>query len=175
MLKLNTVFLGTILAAMGIGLTAPAMAQFEVAPDHFADNAQEQAQAQTSKHEQALDSSIRELQSELDGYQWQIKQRASAMEAARRLANGAGGEGEFASIFIAEYVQRYNELEQLKQTLAPLIRLAQTKLTQLTSGLAATVPEKNNPTVQKKQKKPPVLVAGSRAKQQRQLAAIAHR
>ena len=173
MLKLNTVFLGTILAAMGIGLTAPAMAQFEVAPDHFADNAQEQAQAQTSKHEQALNSSIRELQSELDG--WQIKQRASAMEAARRLANGAGGEGEFASIFIAEYVQRYNELEQLKQTLAPLIRLAQTKLTQLTSGLAATVPEKHNPTVQKKQKKPPVLVAGSRAKQQRQLAAIAHR
>jgi hypothetical protein len=175
MLKLNTVFLGTILAAMGIGLTAPATAQFEVAPDHFADNTSEQAQGQTSKHEPALDTRIRELQSELDGYQWQIKQRASAVEAARRLANGAGGEGEFAPLFIDEYVQRYCELEQLKQTLAPLIRLAQTTLSQLTSGLAATVPEKHNPTVQKKQKKPPVLVAESRAKQQRQLAALAHR
>jgi hypothetical protein len=174
MLKLNTVLLGAILAAMGIGLSAPAMAQFEVAPDHFADNAQEQAQPKISKHEQALDSRTRELQSELDGYQWQIKQHASAVEAARRMANGAGGEGEFAPLFIDEYVQRYCELEQLKQTLAPLIQLAQTKLSQLTSGLAATAPEKHTPTVQKKQK-PPVLVAGSRAKQQRRLAALAHR
>lgn len=171
MLKLKTVLLGAILAAMGLGLSAPAVAQFEVAPDHFADNAQEQAQAQASKNEQGLNSRIRELQSELDGYQWQIKQRASAMEAARKLANGAGGEGEFASLFIDEYVQRYHELEQLKQDLAPLILLAQSNLRQLTSGLATTAPPKHSSTAQNKQKQSPVLVAGSRAR----LAAFVHK
>lgn len=175
MLKLNKFFLGAILAAMGLGLSATAVAQFEIAPDHFADDAQEQAQAQTSKHEQALDSSIRELQSELDGYHWQIKQRASAMEAARRMANGAGGKGEFAPVFIDEYVQRYHELEQLKQHLAPLIRLTQGKLSELKRDLAANAPPKPIATAQNNQRQQPVLVAGSRAKQQRQLAALAHR
>ena len=173
MLKLNTRLLGAILAAMGLGLRAPALAQFEVSPDHFTENAQEQAQSQANKHAESSNARIAQLQSDLDGYQWQIKQRASAVEAARRLANGAGGEGEFAPLFIEEYIQRDHELKQLQQDLAPLIRMAQSKLSQITSDLAATAPPKHTPTPQKKQLT--VSVSRPQARQQHQLAAFARR
>ena len=80
----------------------PAAAQFEVAPDHFPDSAAAQAKPQIGKQDRPLNNRIAELQSELDGYQWQINQCASALEAARRLADRPGGEGEFAAIFIDE-------------------------------------------------------------------------
>ncbi|HST79024.1 MAG TPA: hypothetical protein VLN58_11090 [Verrucomicrobiae bacterium] len=119
MSKLNTVLARAIIAVIGLGLSVPAAAQFEVAPDHFPDSAATQAKPQIRKQDRSLNNRIAELQSELDGYQWQINQRASALEAGRRLADGPGGEGEFAAIFIDEYLLRYRELEQLKQNLAP--------------------------------------------------------
>jgi len=53
-----------------------------------------------------------------------------------------GGEGEFAPVFIDEYLLRYRELEQLKRNLAPLIHLAQDSIRQLESHLASGVIER---------------------------------
>ncbi len=63
--KLNTVLAGVIVAVMGLGLSVPAVAQFEVAPHRFSDGAQNQATSQISTQDRSLNSTIAELQSEL--------------------------------------------------------------------------------------------------------------
>ena len=176
MSKLNTVLAGVIIALMGLGLSVPAAAQFEVAPDHFPDSAPVQAKEQISKQDQSLNYKIAELQSELDGYQWQINQRASVLEAARRLADGPGGEGEFAPIFIDEYLLRFREMEQLKQHLAPLIRIAQDSIRQLESQVASDSSPTHTSDKQSKHTQQPIVLAASRTKrQQRPLIALVHR
>jgi peptidoglycan hydrolase CwlO-like protein len=174
MLKLETAMMSVVLAVMGWGLSTPALAQFEVAPDHFPDSTQEQAQSEASKHEQELNSRISSLQSELEGYQSQIEQHAATVEAARRLADGPGGAGEFASVFIEEYLQQCRELEQVKRNLAPLIQLAQLSIRELKNELATNT--RATPALgQHKKNRQPRLVAASRKNQEKQLTALARR
>jgi peptidoglycan hydrolase CwlO-like protein len=174
MLRLKAVIMSGALAVMSWGLSTSADAQFEIAPDHFSDNTQDQAKFEASKHEQELKSRISGLQSELEGYQSQIDRRAAEVEAARRLADGAGGEGEFASVFIEEYLQQYQVLEQVKRNLAPLIQLAQVSIRELENELATNAPATPALEQQKKERQPH-LVAASRKNQEKQLTALARR
>ncbi len=105
----------------------PAVAQFEVSPDHFPDPPQDHLIAATQSHSE-LQAKIAASQRELDGLEAQIRRQAEAVENARELAAGAGGMGDSASVFIDDYLQKYRDLEQLRRDLAPRIAQAQAVL-----------------------------------------------
>jgi hypothetical protein len=129
MYRLRSIIFCVAVVAVSAVLILPAMAQFEVSPDHFSDpSTQVQARAASPA---VPGVEIAAAEKELQGYYARIQRQADAVDRAQETAQGAGGMGESAYIFIDEYVRQQRELERLRKELAPQIVLAQARLDSL--------------------------------------------
>ncbi len=90
-------FLYAALGAASVMTCVPAVAQFEVATDHFADPPQ--AVSATAADDE-LTARIAAATAELKGYEARIRRQADSVENARGLAAGAGGLGDSAYVLI---------------------------------------------------------------------------
>jgi hypothetical protein len=121
------------MTALLIVLAVPALAQFEVAPDHFADP-EPSASAK-------LQDQIFEQQTALESYQAMIAAKAKDVEEARGFLDTPGGIEDMAHAQLRAY-QQERELAALRNSLAEPIRVAQAKLAELTGELTVASAEK---------------------------------
>src|SRR5262249_35561172 len=91
---------------------APALAQFEIAPDHFP-SADELAVQPASTHAAQREQRVAEQQAILAEYRAQIKGKSESVEVARQEAISAGIQGDGAGSYIEAYDQQRKELELL--------------------------------------------------------------
>lgn len=104
-------------------LAAPALAQFEIEPDHPDDADEHTSQSRTMQ----LNQEIAQQQAILEDCRAQIRAKAELVDMAQQsllLTGAEAGEAEALAIY-----QR--DLEKLKKALAPIVRAAETKLAQL--------------------------------------------
>ena len=92
-----------------------AVAQSEIAPDHFPDQASPVAFA--SRQE----AQIRPLQTRLEDYENLLRAKQEQVEDARQEAISAGIQGDGAAPFIDAYRQQQAEMETLQAALTPKI------------------------------------------------------
>jgi len=92
-----------------------AVAQSEIAPDHFPDQAAPVAAAPRQE------AQIRPLQTRLEDYENLLRAKAEQVENARQEAISAGIVGDGAGSFIDAYQQQQAELEALQAALTPKI------------------------------------------------------
>ena len=108
-----------------------AVAQSEIAPDHFAD------QAATVASTPRQEAQVRPLQSRLEDYENLLRAKAEQVENARQEAVSAGIQGDGAASFIAFYQQQQMELEALQAALTPKIDQARATIAGLNSPNSA--------------------------------------
>lgn len=96
-----------------------AMAQFEVAPDHF-DNPVTPAPA-LAPTKTELSAQITSQRGRPDALRAQLKKKAERVEELRQEAISAGIQGDGASGYIDAYRQEKKELDRLAQALTPQI------------------------------------------------------
>ncbi len=123
------IFKSAAVALCFLSLTAglPAMAQFEVAPDHFdtpVTPAPALAQARTE-----LSAQIASQHRRLEALQAQLKKKAERVEELHEEAISAGIQGDGASGSIDAYRQEKKELDRLAQALTPEIEGIKANLT----------------------------------------------
>lgn len=121
------------MTALLIAFTVPALAQFEVAPDHFADPERSASVK--------LQDQIFEQQTALESYQTTIAAKAKDVEEARAFLDTPGGIEDMANAQLRAY-QQERELAALRFSLAEPIRVAQAKLAELTGELTVANTEK---------------------------------
>lgn len=92
-----------------------AVAQSEIAPDHFPDQASPVALAPRQQ------AQLRPVQTRLDDYENLLQAKREQVENARQEAISAGIVGDGAGSFIDEYRQQQMELEALQAALTPKI------------------------------------------------------
>jgi uncharacterized protein YukE len=92
-----------------------AVAQSEIAPDHFPDQASPAAVAPRQE------AQVRPLQTRLEDYENLLRAKQEQVENARQDAISAGIEGDGAGSFIDAYRQQQTELEALQAALTPKI------------------------------------------------------
>ena len=92
-----------------------AVAQSEIAPDHFPDQAVLVASA--SRQE----AQVRPVQTRLEDYEKLLQAKRDQVENARQEAISAGIQGDGAGSFIDYYRQQLMELEALQAALTPKI------------------------------------------------------
>lgn len=92
-----------------------AVAQSEIAPDHFPDQASPVALAPRQQ------AQLRPVQTRLDDYENLLQAKREQVENARQEAISAGIVGDGAGSFIDEYRQQQIELEALQAALTPKI------------------------------------------------------
>ncbi len=92
-----------------------AVAQSEIAPDHFPDQASPVAFAQRQE------AQIRPLQTRLEDYENLLRAKQEQVEDARQEAISAGIQGDGAAPFIDAYRQQQAEMETLQAALTPKI------------------------------------------------------
>src|SRR6185437_16285527 len=104
----------------------PALAQFEVSPDHFDDNPSSSQQADHSKSVTSLRLQIAEQKKLLAGYQDQLLQKSALVTKARQALGNSGN-----AAARNEYFRQKSELRELHQSLAGPVRNAQLALARL--------------------------------------------
>lgn len=92
-----------------------AVAQSEIAPDHFPDQAPSAALAPRQQ------AQLQPVQTRLDDYENLLQAKREQVENARQEAISAGIVGDGAGSFIDEYRQQQMELEALQAALTPKI------------------------------------------------------
>jgi hypothetical protein len=105
-----------------------AVAQSEIAPDHFPDEASPIASAPRQEDQ------MRPVQSRLENYEHLLQAKAELVENARQEAISAGILGDGAGSFVDAYREQQTELEALQAALTPKIDQAR-----------ATIAGLNNP------------------------------
>lgn len=104
----------------------PAVAQFEVSPDHFDDNPSSSRQADHSNSVTGLRLQIAEQKKLLDGYQDQLLQKSALVAKARQALGNSG-----SAAARNDYFRQKSELRELRQSLAGPVRNAQLALARL--------------------------------------------
>jgi hypothetical protein len=113
-------------------LFVPAVAQFEISPDHF-DEPLPVEISRPAKPQADIHSKIREQQQLLEGYNAQIKAKSLEIDAALEdLSNNGNEAGQAEAGWIHQ-----RELEKLNKELALPISQAQARLASLTSKIAS--------------------------------------
>jgi uncharacterized protein YukE len=105
-----------------------AVAQSEIAPDHFPD----QASPVASTPRQV--AQVRPLQTRLEDYENLLRTKREQVENARQEAISAGIQGDGAGSFIDAYQQQQMELEALQAALNPKIDEARATIAGLNSA-----------------------------------------
>ena len=95
-----------------------AVAQSEIAPDHFPDQAAPVAIAPCQG------AQVQPLQTQLEDYENLLREKAEQVENARQEAISAGIQGDGAGPFIDAYREQQVELEALQAALTPKIKQA---------------------------------------------------
>jgi len=104
-----------------------AVAQSEISPDHFPDQAAPVAAAPRQE------AQIRPLQTRLEDYENLLRAKAEQVENARQEAISAGIQGDGAGALIDFYQQQQAELEALQAALTPKIDQARAIIAGLNS------------------------------------------
>jgi hypothetical protein len=120
-LRCDRLFFFLAMAAM------PALAQFEISPDHFGSDQPNSEKAADSGPAAHLKQQIAEQISLLAGYRSQIETQAALVEQSRQLLISPAGSADEAGESIALSVNE-KRLEELKRSLADRIRVAETIL-----------------------------------------------
>jgi hypothetical protein len=123
-----------IFSVLALAATQPAVAQFEVAPDHFDLSAKAQT-AQFAREEQKLRESIAEEQAVLEGYAIRLLEKEQQVEGLRQAAISAGINGDGAGMNIAFLRGEEQELQALRASLAPLVEFSREVLAGLHNDL----------------------------------------
>ena len=105
-----------------------AVAQSEIAPDHFPDEASPVASAPR------LEAQVRPVQTRLENYENLLQAKRQQVENARQEAISAGIQGDGAGPFIDAYQQQQMELETLQAALNPKIEQARAIIAGLNSA-----------------------------------------
>jgi hypothetical protein len=108
-----------------------AVAQSEIAPDHFPD------QASPATFALRQEAQVRPLQSRLEDYENLLREKAEQVENARQEAISAGIQGDGAGSSIDFYQQQQVELEALQAALTPKIDQARATIAGLNSPNSA--------------------------------------
>jgi hypothetical protein len=125
-----------IFSVTALAVIQPAVAQFEVSPDHF-DNPASAPSPQAARAEQKLKQSITDEQAALDNYAGQLAAKAQQVEDLRQEAIAAGINGDGADVFIASYHNGEQELNSLRASLAPMMDFSREVLAGLHNDLDA--------------------------------------
>ncbi len=104
-----------------------AVAQSEIAPDHFPDQAVLVASAPQQE------AQVRPVQTRLEDYEKLLQAKREQVENARQEAVSAGIQGDGAAPFIDFYQQQQMELEALQASLTPKIDQARKLIAGLTN------------------------------------------
>jgi hypothetical protein len=112
----------------------PAVAQFEVSPDHF-DQVRIVPTPQSARAEEKLKQSITEEMALLKSYTEQIAEKERQVEDLRQQAISAGISGDGAAMEIAWFRNRQEELITFRTSLAPLINYSREVLAGLYNDL----------------------------------------
>jgi Skp family chaperone for outer membrane proteins len=105
-----------------------AVAQSEISPDHFPDQATPVASAPRQE------AQLRPLQTRLEDYQQQLREKSEMVENARQEAISAGIVGDGAGPLIDAYRELQMELEALQAALTPKIEKARKLIAGLTNA-----------------------------------------
>jgi chromosome segregation ATPase len=111
-------------------LALPAVAQFEVSPDHFEDSIAEDPPIANAGSHKEIEKHLATDQARLTGYQEQIKTQVALVEAARKQLNSLVERTEKAAARIALQA-RQRDLEALRSSLAWPIRYAKASIAAL--------------------------------------------
>lgn len=104
----------------------PAVAQFEVSPDHFDDNPSSSRQADHSNSVTGLKLQIAEQKKLLASYQDRLLQKSALVAKARQALGNSG-----SAAARNDYFRQKSELRELHQSLAGPVRNAQLALARL--------------------------------------------
>jgi hypothetical protein len=110
-----------------------AVAQSEIAPDHFPDQASPVAFAPRQE------AQVRPLQTRLEDYESLLRAKAEQVENARQEAISAGIEGDGAGPLIDAYREQQMELEALQADLTPKIEQARKVMAGMTNAGSSDV------------------------------------
>ena len=122
----------TKIAAMSLLTLASAMrvmAQAEVNPDHFPDEATPVAAVRPE-----IQAEIEQQKERVNNYEAQLKAKAALVEESRNEAMSAGMQGDGAGSFIDAYNANVEEFEALRASLTPRITMALQTIASLEAG-----------------------------------------
>jgi chromosome segregation ATPase len=122
-------------------LMAPASAQFEVNPDHFANEKSKPAAGSPVE----LQAQINEAQSHLLSYQAQLKAKSESVEEARQQAISAGIQGDGAGSYLDACEEQRKEFELLEKSLSARIEEAENTINGLQAQLTLIATRKDSP------------------------------
>lgn len=123
------------LSISGLAAIQPAVAQFEVSPDHF-DSSPVAQTPQYARAEHKLKESIAEEQALLDRYAAQLAAKAQQVETLREEAISAGICGDGGAMYIAAFRTEQQALQDLNASLTPLMDFSREELAGLNDNLA---------------------------------------
>src|ERR1041385_5163537 len=104
----------------------PAVAQFEVNPDHFEDSSSSSQQVTHSNSAESLKLQIAEQKKVLAGYQDQLLQKSAVVAKARQALSNSG-----SASARDDYFRQKSELRELRESLAVPVHNAQLTLVRL--------------------------------------------
>ena len=114
-------------ALLLLGMSAvPAVAQFEVSPDHFDDNSSSSQQVTHSNSVMNLKLQVAEQKKVLAGYQDQLLQKSVLVAKARQVLGNSG-----SASARNDYFRQKSELRELRESLAVPVHNAQLALARL--------------------------------------------
>ncbi len=125
---MKTTFKTAAQSMMLLAACVVAVAQSEIAPDHFPDQAVLIASAPRQE------AQVRPLQTRLEDYENLLRTKREQVENARQEAISAGIQGDGAGSFIDAYQQQQMELEALQAALNPKIDEARATIAGLNSA-----------------------------------------
>jgi len=128
---MKTTFKTAAHSVMLLATFVAAVAQSEIAPDHFPDQAVLVASAPRQE------AQVRPVQTRLEDYEKLLQAKREQVENARQEAISAGIQGDGAESFIAFYQQQQMELEALQAALTPKIDEARATIAGLNSPNSA--------------------------------------
>jgi len=121
----------------------PAVAQFEIAPDHFGDSPSKNEDAADSIPSAALKQQIAEQSSLLADYRRQIQAQAALVEEARQLLISPEGSADEGGESIALTISE-KKLQALQRLLEGPIRVAEANLASLETRQSALMASAND-------------------------------
>ena len=124
---MKTTFKTAAQSMMLLAACLAAVAQSEIAPDHFPDQAAPVAFAPRQE------AQARPVQTRLEDYEHLLRMKEQQVEDARQDAISAGIAGDGAGSFIDAYRQQQAELEALQASLTPKIDQARATIAGLTN------------------------------------------
>lgn len=119
--------------------TVPAVAQFEVSPDHFDEDSSNSRKVADARPQEGLKQQIAEQRALLNSYQEQIQRKTAVMDRARYDA-GSSANGADSAAAREKFLRQQRELRDLRQVLAKPIHDARVALNGLERKQAALRP-----------------------------------